>query len=210
MTETTVNKDSKAARAAPAAQAAGRREADPAVALPLSDIQKRFILHWGEMGTRWGINRTVAQIHALLIVSDCALNAEQITKALSVARSNVSASLRELDSWGLLLTEQRLGDRRDYYMTPDDVWEMFRIVTDKRKQREIDPTIELIQQLVAESKGSRADAHTHKRLSELLDLMRTMSAWYERVTGLPRSVYAAMAKSGAKLAKLFGGGRSGD
>lgn len=203
MTETTVNADSELSPAAGAG--AGGAGADTASPITLTDTQQRFILHWGEMGTRWGINRTVAQIHALLIVTDRPLNAEQIARTLSVARSNVSTSLRELDSWGLLLVEQRLGDRRDYYRTIDDVWQMFRIVTDKRKQREVDPSIELIGQLVAESKGSPADAHAHRRLSELLDLMRTMSAWYERVTGLPRSVYVAMARSGAKLARLFGG-----
>ena len=112
--------------------------------IQLSQVQEKFILHWGEMGTKWGINRTVAQIHALLYIWPEPLNAEQITKPLSVARSNVSTSIKELQSWGLVKIIHVMGDRRDHFETLEDVWEMFRIVLDERKRREVDPTLVLL------------------------------------------------------------------
>src|ERR1700687_2822457 len=106
----------------------------------LTGVQKQYILHWGEMGTRWGINRTVAQIHALLYLSPRALPAEEIAETLSVARSNVSTSIRELEGWGIVRAVHVLGDRREHYESMKDVWEMFRLVIEQRKRREGDPT----------------------------------------------------------------------
>ena len=117
----------------------------------LSPVQQKFILHWGEMGTRWGINRTVAQVHALLYISARPLPADEIVEALSVARSNVSTSLRELEGWGIIKTTHALGDRRDHYESIKDVWEMFRIVLDERKKREMDPTLALLRECVEEA-----------------------------------------------------------
>src|SRR5213082_3245668 len=117
----------------------------------LSPIQQKFILHWGEMGTRWGINRTVAQIHALLFLSPRPLNAEEIAQTLGVARSNVSTSLKELQGWGIVKLAHVMGDRRDHFESMKDVWEMFRLVLDERKKREIDPTIELLQECMTEA-----------------------------------------------------------
>src|SRR5437763_7001210 len=108
----------------------------------LSPVRKAFILHWGEMGRRWGINRTVAQVHALLQLAPRPLTAEEIAETLNVARSNVSTSIRELQSWGLVQAAHVLGDRRAHYVALGDVWEMFRIIVDQRKKREIDPTLE--------------------------------------------------------------------
>src|SRR3954463_11949546 len=105
----------------------------------LTPITTRFILHWGEMGTRWGINRTVAQIHALLFVSPKPMHAEEIAQTLGVARSNVSTSLKELQSWGIVRVAHVMGDRRDHFESMKDVWEMFRVITDERKKRETDP-----------------------------------------------------------------------
>src|SRR5687767_9853491 len=110
----------------------------------LSEVQQRFILHWGEMGVRWGINRTMAQIHALLYLSPEPLDAEQICELLGVARSNVSNSLRELQNWGIVKIVHVMGDRRDHFESMKDVWEMFRQVLDERKKREIDPTVEVL------------------------------------------------------------------
>ena len=179
--------------------------------MELTPTQRKFILHWGEMGTRWGINRTVAQVHALLFVWPEPLNAEQITKILSVARSNVSTSLRELQGWGIVRVVHRLGDRRDYFEALEDVWQMYQIVMDERKRREIDPTIEVLRQCVAEAADSKepADAHARKRLGEMLNFVETMSAWYTQMRRLPRSAFVGTARAGAKLAALFGGrGRS--
>src|SRR3989441_8959669 len=131
----------------------------------LSPVATKFILHWGEMGTRWGINRTVAQIDALLFLSPSPLNAEDIADALSVARSNVSTSLRELQGWGIVKIVHVLGDRRDHFESLKDVWEMFRIVLDERKKREIDPTLNVIRECIAEAgKDKGTDKHTEDRL----------------------------------------------
>jgi len=120
----------------------------------LSDIKKQYILHWGEMGTRWGINRTVAQIHALLYLSPKPLTAEEIAETLSVARSNVSTSVRELESWGLVRPVHALGDRREHYESMKDVWEMFRVIVEQRKKREIDPTMEMLERGLRELENS--------------------------------------------------------
>src|SRR5882757_4700459 len=114
----------------------------------LSPVAEKFVLHWGEMGTRWGINRTVAQIHALLYISPKALNAEEIAEALGVARSNVSTSLKELQGWGIVKVVHMLGDRRDHFESIKDVWDLFRQVLDERKKREIDPTVSMIRDCV--------------------------------------------------------------
>ena len=116
----------------------------------LSPVQQKFILHWGEMGTRWGINRTVAQVHALLFISPKPLNADQIVETLGVARSNVSTSLKELQSWGIIKLVHQMGDKRDHFESMKDVWELFRVVLNERKRREMDPTTQLLNECIAE------------------------------------------------------------
>src|SRR5215468_2090260 len=116
----------------------------------LSPVEQKFILHWGEMGTRWGINRTVAQIHALLYLSPQPVNAEVIASTLNVARSNVSTSLKELQGWGIVKRVHVLGDQRDHFESMKDVWEMFRVVLDERKRREIDPTVAMLEECLAD------------------------------------------------------------
>ncbi|MGH9704912.1 MAG: GbsR/MarR family transcriptional regulator, partial [Candidatus Acidiferrales bacterium] len=112
----------------------------------LSPVTRKFILHWGEMGTRWGINRTVAQVHALLFLSPEPLHAEEIAQTLSVARSNVSTSLRELQAWRIVREVSVFGDRRQHFESMKDLWEMFRIILEERKRREIDPTITVLRE----------------------------------------------------------------
>src|ERR1043166_425135 len=126
----------------------------------LSSVQQKFILHWGEMGTRWGVNRTVAQVHALLYISPKPLNADDLIDTLGVARSNVSTSLKELQGWGIVKLVHVLGDKRDHFESMKDVWEMFRVVLDERKRREIDPTLEMLRQCREEIKGKETDAYT--------------------------------------------------
>src|SRR5881392_1626950 len=141
----------------------------------LSPVQQKFILHWGEMGTRWGINRTVAQIHALLYISPMPLHAEDIANTLQVARSNVSTSLKELQGWGIVRLVHVLGDKRDHFESMKDVWEMFRVVIDERKKREIDPTLALLRACVAEAeRGGAAERHTRERLSRMAEFFGTM------------------------------------
>jgi DNA-binding transcriptional regulator GbsR (MarR family) len=169
----------------------------------LSPVQQKFVLHWGEMGARWGLNRTVAQIHALLFISPKPLNAEDITAALGVARSNVSTSLRELQNWGVIKVVHVLGDRREYFDSMKDVWEMFRVVIDERKKREIDPTIALLRECVAESQKAK-DSYTQERLSEMRDFFETMANWYNQISQLPTSGIQKFVKMGDRLRKLFG------
>ena len=144
----------------------------------LTPIQQRFILHWGEMGARWGINRTVAQIHALLYLSPRPLHAEEIMTSLGVARSNVSTSLRELQGWGIVRVTHLLGDRRDHFESLKDVWEMFRIIVDERKKREADPVLTMLRDAVADAKKpGAADAYTRERLADMLQFFEQMTAW---------------------------------
>jgi DNA-binding transcriptional regulator GbsR (MarR family) len=167
----------------------------------LTPVMRKFILHWGEMGTRWGINRTVAQIHALLYVSEKPLDAEAIAKTLSVARSNVSNSLRELQSWGIVRVVHVMGDRRDHFESMKDVWEMFQIILEGRKRREVDPTLAMLRALMADPRG--IGDHARARLDELLAFFEMTTAWFEQVRGMPRSTLARFAKMGSRVARLL-------
>src|SRR6266571_437202 len=134
----------------------------------LTGVQKQYILHWGEMGARWGINRTVAQIHALLHLSEQPLSADAIAAALGVARSNVSTSLRELQGWGIVRAVHVLGDRRVHFESITNVWELFRTIVDQRKRREIDPTLQMLRSALAGlDRAKPSDRHTRERLQEL-------------------------------------------
>ena len=171
----------------------------------LTAIQQKFILHWGEMGARWGINRTVAQIHALLFLSDRPLHAEDIATMLDVARSNVSNSLRELQGWGIVKITHIRGDRRDHFESMKDVWEMFRIIVDERKKREADPTLATLREAVAETrKPGAADAYTRERLADMLQFFELMTTWCEQTRKLPTPAIIRMVKMGNKLARILG------
>src|SRR5690349_17148013 len=154
--------------------------------MELTPTAKKFILHWGEMGARWGINRTVAQIHALLYLSPRPLHAEEIAQTISVARSNVSSSLRELQGWGIVRVTHQLGDRRDHFESMKDVWEMFRIIVEERKRREIDPTLELLRTCLADlEKAGAAEAYTRERVKEMLEFMESIINLYQEAGGVP-------------------------
>ena len=169
----------------------------------LSPAKKQFILHWGEMGTRWGVNRTVAQIHALLFLSPDPLSAEEITGTLAVARSNVSTSLRELQSWGIIRAVHVLGDRRTHYESMKDVWEMFRVIIDQRKRREVDPTLESLRRWVAElERGGPSDAYTRERMLEMLEFFETITALYHDARSLPAGTLRSFVKAKGRLRKL--------
>ena len=171
----------------------------------LSPVQQKFILHWGEMGTRWGINRTVAQIHALLFISEKPLNAEDIVQVLGVARSNVSTSLKELQGWGIVRRVHVMGDSRDHFESLKDVWEMFRVVMDERKKREFDPTERLLRECIAEAeKDKETDEYTEQKLRELAEFFSTTTAWYSQVRQWPTETLTRFLKAGDKLRKLLG------
>src|SRR5580658_10874073 len=171
----------------------------------LTSIQQKFILHWGEMGTRWGINRTVAQVHALLFISPRPLNADDIVDALSVARSNVSTSLKELQSWGIVKMVHVMGDKRDHFESIKEVWELFRVVLNERKRREIDPTTQMLNECIAEAeKDKAADTYTRDRLRDLRDFFETTSSWYAQISKWPTKTTVKFLKLGDKVAKVLG------
>ncbi len=171
----------------------------------LSAVQQKFILHWGEMGTRWGINRTVAQVHALLYISPTPLNADDIIAALDVARSNVSTSLKELQGWGIVKLVHVRDDKRDHFETMKDVWEMFRVVLDERKKREFDPTMRLLHECIAEAGVDKAtDQFTQQRLRELYKFFETTTAWYAQVRRWPTATVLKFMKAGDKVLKVLG------
>jgi len=171
----------------------------------LKDAARKFILHWGEMGMRWGINRTVAQIHALLILSPNPLAADQIAETLEIARSNVSTSLRELQNWGIVRLVHMAGDRRDHFESLKDVYEMFRIIARERRRREVDPTIGLLRECIAEAeKPKSSDVYTRERLSELLEFFEMATSSFDLVEKLPTQSLLKVAKMGDKAVRLLG------
>jgi DNA-binding transcriptional regulator GbsR (MarR family) len=175
--------------------------------MKLSSVQQKFVLHWGEMGTRWGINRTVAQIHALLYISPKPLDAEEIAETLNVARSNVSTSLKELQSWRIVKMVHVLGDKRDHFESMKNVWEMFRVVLDERKRREIDPTMLILEECIAEvAKDKETDKQTEERLRELHRFFDATTTWYMQIAKLPVSALVKFLGSGDKVLKTLGFG----
>jgi DNA-binding transcriptional regulator GbsR (MarR family) len=173
--------------------------------MQLTPTQQKFILHWGEMGARWCINRTVAQVHALLYISPKPLNAEEITETLSVARSNISNSLRELEKWGIIRRVQFMGDRREYFESMKDVWEMFQTIMDERKRREIDPTLAMLDECIRELEETQADEpYTRERLTELRDFFAKMTAWYESLRKLPTKSMMKLVKMGGRIRQFIG------
>jgi DNA-binding transcriptional regulator GbsR (MarR family) len=171
----------------------------------LPPTAQKFVLHWGEMGTRWGINRTVAQIHALLFLSKKPLPADEIAQALGIARSNVSNSLRELQNWGIVRVVHILGDRRDHFESMKDVLEMFRVIARERKKREIDPTVQMLRQTIGEmNKQKAADPYTRDRLIDLLNFFELANSGYAQMEALPKPALLKLAKLGDKALKLLG------
>jgi DNA-binding transcriptional regulator GbsR (MarR family) len=174
----------------------------------LTPVAQKFILHWGEMGTRWGINRTVAQVHALLFLSPRPLPADEIAATLAVARSNVSTSLRELQGWGIVRVVHELGDRRDHFETLKDVWEIFRIVAEERKRREIDPTLRVIGECVQEAKtGPQSEAYTRERLESMQTFLTAMAGLFEEVLRMPMPALKGVVKLRGKVVNILGAGK---
>ena len=176
--------------------------------MKLTPIMNKYILHWGEMGTKWGINRSVAQIHALLYICGRPLPAEDIAEVLSIARSNVSTCLKELQGWGIVRVANTLGDRRDHFEAVADVWESFRLILIERKRRELDPTLRLLRESAEEARAAKGhseeDALVHRRLEEMLEFFDLANAWGERASGFPPRLFKRFAKMGDAIFKLVG------
>jgi DNA-binding transcriptional regulator GbsR (MarR family) len=169
----------------------------------LPPLVQAFVLHFGEMGSRWGINRTVGQIYALLYVSPEPLNAEQITEALGISRSNVSMSLRELQAWNLAIPKHVPDDRRDHFTTPGDVWEILRILAEERKKREVDPTLSVLRELLMQRPASDAERHAQARMGEMHALIEQLTTWYDDVRKLETERLAQLLRLGARVVKLL-------
>jgi DNA-binding transcriptional regulator GbsR (MarR family) len=169
----------------------------------LSPLQRRFVMHWGEMGSRWGVNRTVAQVHALLFLSIAPMHAERIAEVLQVARSNVSTSLKELQNLGLVRVVHLLGDRRDHFETGHDVWELMRTVVRERKSREFDPTVGVLADCIADPGFAAEPAQVRKRIADTHGLMLAMSSWGEQMLRLEPATLMKVMKLGAKIQKLL-------
>ena len=171
--------------------------------MELTPIAQRFIVHWGEMGEKWGINRTVAQIQGLLYISPEPLNAEEISATLSVARSTVSVGLHELESWGIVRTVHVLGDRTDRFEAKGDVYEMFRFIVDYRKRREVDPTLQMLRDSVTELEVSQEDAHTREKMGAMLELFETLDTLYQQAQKIPTKKIVRIAKMSDIVSKML-------
>lgn len=173
--------------------------------MKLTPATQKFVLHWGEMGRAWGINRTMAQVHALLFVTPDPLDAEEISKLLDVSRSNVSTSLKELITRGVVRRVHITGDRRDRFEALKDVMETFRIIMAERKRREMDPTIALLEHCVEQARsGGPAEDYTREQLEKMLEFMRMVTVWYGQIDRLSTTSLERFFRGGTRLAKLFG------
>jgi DNA-binding transcriptional regulator GbsR (MarR family) len=165
-----------------------------------------FILHWGEMGSQWGVNRSVSQVHALLYLADRPLHAEEICAALGLARSNVSTALKELQGYGIVRRTHMAGDRRDHFVAETDLWEMLVRITSERKRREVDPTVAMLDELSRKLDGrSDVPAHIRERIIRMQQFMGNLSGWYEDVQRLPKSTLITLMKLGSKVARFIPG-----
>ncbi|MBO1015985.1 GbsR/MarR family transcriptional regulator [Achromobacter sp. SD115] len=172
--------------------------------MALSPQNERFVLHFGEMGSRWGVNRTVGQIYALLFLAPKPLNADDIAETLGFSRSNVSLGLKELQSWRLVKLIHQVGDRRDYFETPKDVWEIFRILMEEKRKREIDPTLTLLRDTLLEPPAGPDEAYAQQRMNEMLELIELSTGWFDEVQRLPPETLQNLMKLGSKVQKVLG------
>ena len=170
----------------------------------LTNATKQFILHWGEMGTRWGVNRTVAQVHALLYLSPEPLTAEDIADALSVARSNVSTSLKELQNWNLVQVDSRIGDRRDFFHTSSDVWTLFLTVVEQRVEREIVPTLTMLRRCAVEAQSQRpAQPVIAARITAMQAFLEELHGWYTQISKLPPTSLRSLVNAGSNITRFL-------
>jgi DNA-binding transcriptional regulator GbsR (MarR family) len=170
---------------------------------PLTPLTQRFISHFGEMGSRWGINRTVGQIYALLYVLGQPLNADQIAEYLTFSRSNVSMGLKELQSWRLVKLLHHPGDRREYFEPPKDIWDIFKTLLEERRRREIEPTLSMLRDALLETPANETDQQAQQRMREMYNLIELSSSWFDDVQRLSPETLASLMKMGSKVKKLL-------
>lgn len=173
--------------------------------MKLTPTIHRCVLHWGEMGSRWGVSRSVSQIHALLFLSPEPLTADEIAESLAIARSNVSVSLKELQSWDLVSITHVIGDRRDYFTSRKDIWEVLTTIVDGRKRREIDPTVQMLRECVQEAKrDTETPDQVKERVNSMLEFLEEMTSWYDQIRGMPRPTLLKLMRMGTRVAKIVG------
>jgi DNA-binding transcriptional regulator GbsR (MarR family) len=170
---------------------------------PLTPLAQKFILHFGEMGSRWGINRTVGQIYALLYVSARPLNADEIAESLSFSRSNVSMGLKELQSWRLVKLLHQPNDRREYFEPPKDIWDIFKALLEERRRREVEPTLSMLRDALLETPFTEADRVAQERMREMYNLIELSSSWFDDVQRLSPETLASLMKMGSTVKKLL-------
>lgn len=172
--------------------------------MKLTPTMQRCVLHWGEMAGRWGISRSVAQIHALLFLAPEPLTADMIAETLNVARSNVSVSLKELQAWDLVSVTHQLGDRRDYFQARKDIWEVITAIMDGRKKREIDPTVQVLRECTAEArKDPETPEQVTERIAVMLEFLEEVSGWYDQIRAMPRPTLLKLMRMGTTVAKAI-------
>jgi len=169
----------------------------------LSPLVRDFVLHFGEMGSRWGINRTVGQIYALLFVSPRPLNADEIAEALAFSRSNVSMGLKELAAWKLTRPHHLPGDRREYFAAPDDVWAIFRTLAEERKRREVEPTLSMLRGALLQKPTGDDERHAQARMREMHDVIELVTGWFDDVHKLDPSTLVPLMRMGSRIAKIL-------
>jgi DNA-binding transcriptional regulator GbsR (MarR family) len=171
--------------------------------MKLTPLVLRFVLHFGEMGSRWGINRTVGQIYALIYASPVSLNADEIAEGLDVSRSNVSMGLKELQSWNLVRMEHRVGDRRDYFRAPEDVWQIFQTLAQERRKREVDPTLSMLREAVMDPVKDPIDQYAQGRMREMHDLIELVTGWFSEMQSMDQATLTRLMKMGSRVQKVL-------
>lgn len=171
--------------------------------MKLNPTTEKFVLHWGEMGTKWGVNRTVSQIHALLYILGRPMNADEIVETLGVARSNVSTSMKELQSLNLVQVVHIMGDRRDHFTTSDDVWTLFRTIVEVRQRREIEPTMHFLNQLINSPEFEQENEAVKKRIMQTHDFISVLTSWANEMLKLSSATMVKILKLGASIQKLL-------
>jgi DNA-binding transcriptional regulator GbsR (MarR family) len=169
----------------------------------LPPLSRQFVSHFGEMGSKWGINRTVGQIYALIFISQRALNADEIAETLEFSRSNVSMGLKELQGWRLVNLRHQPGDRREYFEAPGDVWEIFRVLAQERRRREIEPTLSMLRMALLEEAGTDADRHAQERMREMHDLIDRLMVWFDDVQRLAPETAKQLMGMGSAVTRVL-------
>ena len=169
----------------------------------LTPLVRSFVAHFGEMGSRWGINRTVGQIYALIHVSSRPLNAEEIAEALEFSRGNVSMGLKELQAWRLVRLRHFAGDRREYFETPGDAWEVFRTLAEERRRREIEPTLTMLRNALLETPTTPEDRFAQARMKDMHDLIELTTSWFDDMQRVDAATLAQLMKMGSKVQRLL-------